>query len=420
MTPALELLPSSLRRAVSPYTGIVRAVDECLCSTSDPPLFRAAVDVGPSLARLAGSGGAGMSLTEAATSALGEALERYAAGIVPPERLVVATARELGPAAVAPERFALFSDRQFAERGFPFRRFTPETRAAWVEGYALPGGAPSWLPADLVFLDDVTLQGAGRIGYATSSGTACSPDVDEALMRGLCELLERDAFMIVWANRISLPLLDWAADENISALDATLFAPVGLRYHAVDLSAFHRVPSVLGVVRAPRGFGGALGVGAGTAPTLERAWWKALAEAFAARAAGAKLALLRGPAPDAAAITSFEDHIRYHAEPRTASDFLDAARDAVPVHDVPLLEEATTGEQVTALCARVEAAGSSAYAVDVTTPDVAELGLSVVKVLAPELCQLDVVHRARFLGGRRLYEAPWRPDCARLRFEKKT
>ena len=40
-----------------------------------------------------------------------------------------------------------------------------------------------------------------------------------------------------------------------------------------------------------------------------------------------------------------------------------------------------------------------------TAPDVRELGLTVGKVLAPELCPLDVPHAARFLGGRRLYDA---------------
>ena len=63
------------------------------------------------------------------------------------------------------------------------------------------------------------------------------------------------------------------------------------------------------------------------------------------------------------------------------------------------------GDQVEELCERVAAAGSSAYAVDVTSPDVAELGLTVTKVVAPELCALDVAHAARFLGGRRIYEA---------------
>jgi hypothetical protein len=36
---------------------------------------------------------------------------------------------------------------------------------------------------------------------------------------------------------------------------------------------------------------------------------------------------------------------------------------------------------------------------------VSSLGLTVVKVLTPELCSLDVLHGARFLGGRRLYAA---------------
>ena len=49
--------------------------------------------------------------------------------------------------------------------------------------------------------------------------------------------------------------------------------------------------------------------------------------------------------------------------------------------------------------------GLSAYAVDVTSPDVRSLGLSVARVIVPELCALDVSHRARFLGGTRLYTA---------------
>jgi ribosomal protein S12 methylthiotransferase accessory factor len=47
----------------------------------------------------------------------------------------------------------------------------------------------------------------------------------------------------------------------------------------------------------------------------------------------------------------------------------------------------------------------SAYAADVTAPDIREAGLHVVRVVCPELCPLDVIHRARFLGGTRLYRA---------------
>jgi ribosomal protein S12 methylthiotransferase accessory factor len=411
-----DLLPAALRDAVSPYTGIVRSLEECLQTTGDPPLFRFACEVGRGFAllgspldHLTGLGGAGLTRRAAASACVGEALERYSAACVPSDRIMVASARELGDAAVAPERFALFSERQLQHEAFPFRRFTRDTRVAWVAGRSLPDGAEAWLPAELVFLSDVVQSGAQRIGYATSSGLACAPTLDAALVRCLCELLERDAFMIVWANRLSLPLLDWAEDTRVSELDARLFASLGLEYAAVDLSAFHRVPSVLGVVRVSRGRAGALGVGAGTAPTLEQAWWKALSEAAAARAAGPKLALVeeRDLGREGAHVASFEDHIRYYSDRSraAAASFLDASTERTPTGSVPLLEGETPGDHVAALCARVETAGSRAYWVDVTSPDIASLGLVVAKVVAPELCMLDVVHSARFLGGERLYKA---------------
>jgi ribosomal protein S12 methylthiotransferase accessory factor len=365
--------------------------------------------LGSSLDHLAGIGGSGRTRAEASAAALGEALERYSATYVPHDRLVVASATEFGDEAVDPQRFALFSDRQYESDGFPFDRFTASSRIPWVRGWSIRNGRRTWLPAELVYLGDVVSDGSRRLGYATSSGTACGTSLDEALARALCEVVERDAFMIVWANRLSLPLVDADGDERLAELERRLFAPAGLRYSVVDLSCFHRLPSVLAVVRAPEGFPGALGLGAGTAPTLERAWWKALAEAFASRSAGAKLELIDSePLDRPETVVSFEAHIRYYADhahaPTTA--FLDGSDERVPAAAIPALGGESVGEQVRNLSTRVDAAGSTAYAVDVTSPDVRELGLFVVKVVAPELCSLDVVHGARFLGGRRLYDAP--------------
>jgi ribosomal protein S12 methylthiotransferase accessory factor len=386
----------------------VTSVEECLASTSEPRLFQAACEVGQgkallgsSLSHLSGIGGIGSSRAEAASAAVGEAIERYSATYVPTERLVVAAAREL-PGAVAPERFALFSDRQLGSSGFPYRPFTADTTVAWVEGRELPGGGPAFLPAELVYLGAARPSGASSVGYATSSGLACGETPLETLAAGLFELVERDAFMILWACRLSLPLLELGPRSDSS------FRCTGLAFSAIDLSIFHRVPTVLGVVRAPAGFPGAVGVGAAAAPTVERAWWKALAEAFASRSAGAKLALLQaGERRAAEPVATFEDHIVRYAEhdhaPATA--FLDASPARVAAESIVPLEGASAEGWLTALCQRVEASGSRAYAVDVTSPDVAELGLTVSRVIAPELCRLDVSHDARFLGGSRLYEA---------------
>src|SRR5665213_1931383 len=317
----MKTLPHSLRRAVSPYTGIVRSLEECLHPPDEPPLFRFASEIGrgepvlgEKLDHLSGIGGAGLTRAEAASAAVGEALERYSGTFVPHEALVTATARELGDEAVAPEQFALFSEAQYATAGFPFQPFTSDTLVPWVRGCSVADRSPAWLPAELVFLGDLGNSGSTRIGYATSSGMACAEILDQALMRGLCELLERDAFMIVWANRLSLPALDLATDPELAELERRFFAPTGLSYAAIDLSVFHRLPTVLGVVRAPVWCPGALGVGAGTAPTIKRALWKALSEAFASRAAGPKLSVLEhrpeyGPA--GAGAVSYT-HLRAH------------------------------------------------------------------------------------------------------------
>ena len=106
-------------------------------------------------------------------------------------------------------------------------------------------------------------------------------------------------------------------------------------------------------------------------------------------------------------VVTFTDHIRLYAsgEAAPAAAFLTASTDRRPVGDVPPLPGATALEQIEQLTDRLAEEGMSAYAVDVTSPDVAAAGLSVAKVVAPELCPLDVRHDSRFLGGPRLLNA---------------
>ena len=47
-------LPPALRRAVSPYTGIVGSVEECLAATCEPRLFQASAEVGRGAGLLGG------------------------------------------------------------------------------------------------------------------------------------------------------------------------------------------------------------------------------------------------------------------------------------------------------------------------------------------------------------------------------
>jgi ribosomal protein S12 methylthiotransferase accessory factor len=254
-----------------------------------------------------------------------------------------------------------------------------------------------------------TMSGEARIGYATSSGLACGSTLEEAVLTGLLELIERDAFMLVWHNRLSLPVLDWQGDTELERLDRRYFEPSGLRYSAVDLSVFLDVPTVLGIVHGNPGELGALGVGAASAATVHVAWRKALAEAFSVQRWVRDQALERPERMDvpATAIRTFDAHTLYYAAEERAgrAAFLDASPERRHTHDVAPLEGANVLELIEAIAHRLAAHGCSAYGVDVTSPDVRAGGLRVVRVVVPELCPLDVVEGARFLGGRRMYTA---------------
>ena len=63
-------------------------------------------------------------------------------------------------------------------------------------------------------------------------------------------------------------------------------------------------------------------------------------------------------------------------------------------------------DDLDALVTAVAATGEDVIAVDLTTPDVAEIGLSVVRVVVPGFHPLQMGHGNRCLGGRRLANHP--------------
>ena len=423
----LEIALPRLRSFVSPFSGVIRTLGETLAAPDEHRLISIGCQLADSVPTIGErldwyTGSEHWRREHAEAAAIGEALERYAGSFVPEDRLVVGSADELGAAAVDPSRFALFSTAQYEHAGFSFEPFGRDTVVSWVEGFALPDGERALLPAQLVYLPwRRRAEGEAKIGHATSSGLACGATLEEAVLTGLLELVERDAFMLVWHNRLSLPLLDWSADAELTRIDNRYFVPAGLRYSAVDLSAFLDVPCVLGVVHGPPGVLGALGVGAASAPTLGVAWRKALAEAFSVQRWVRDMAFEEPERLDRPAdtIATFDAHTLHYATAARAkrAAFLDSSAARRPTAAVRPLEGENVLEQIAAVIRRLEARQVSAYAVDVTSPDVLAAGLRVAHVVAPELCPLDVVEGARFLGGRRMYEAAFLAGLASRRLE---
>lgn len=145
----------------------------------------------------------GVDHAETQERALGEALERYALGTVPFNRLSNATAYELDSPFLDPSTFLAYSPRQRERQGLA--EFAADRAEWWVCGRDLGGRNDTRaIPAAIIFAPFPYIPQWTNAGVQNSSGTAFHPDPDRAVQTAWLELVERDAFLRAW--RLSWPM----------------------------------------------------------------------------------------------------------------------------------------------------------------------------------------------------------------------
>ena len=410
ITPLEESLPL-LNKLLSPYTGIAHLRFHMMAQPSDPRMWHvtclaadATLTIGSSVPQY--SGGIHPRRDRALAAALGEAAERYSLSYVPFDSLRFASARQLGETHVDPAKLNFFSKQQYAASS-DYRPFDSDTPAQWTLGTDLLNGKSTWIPSAFCYLPDHRRPQEPRIVYSTSSGVACGPTKDEALLSGLYELVERDAFLLMWYNRLSMPIIDSTGVAEIEFDDRAYYDVTGLRYSVVDLSEFCDVPSAMAIVRDSTEYI-KLVIGAASARTMTDAVGKAVREAFQTYAWARQMRFLKpdwSEPDDDDRIRDFEDHVALHAfgSRHESSTFMDAGPARRHINEVVPLSGPSVKAQIEALLARLHARGMDVYAIDVTSPDLRELGLHVVRAFCPQLCQIDSDHANRFLGIDRIY-----------------
>lgn len=158
--------------------GLTRLADLTGLDALGVPVWAAIRPMGRSLSS---SQGKGVTSLAAKVSALMESLETWHAEQRRPDRL--ATARALGATTIA------------RARALPrhSRRFGLDVVRPWVRGVALPSGRAAWIPWEAVTLDTVAAATTPPLFDVSSNGLASGNTVGEAIVHGLCEVIERDA-----------------------------------------------------------------------------------------------------------------------------------------------------------------------------------------------------------------------------------
>lgn len=387
-----------LHLAANDRLGVVPGAVMIPTSLADVPgVFHASVrsPFGP-------SGGVGWSADEAKTAAIGEALERYAAAthalpaFNPPE----------GIECYKPNRFTLFSETQLD--GLPMSRAQCQRNMVpvFVAGKRLHDEAVVAVPRALVSLSDPDGE-----GVVTSNGLAAGPSLELATLRGLQEVIERDALMVAWLHGISCPTLELPLylSERLAGLGADVIA--------VDLTPEYSPWPVVAVCGSVAWRGRArVGMGAACRATSEAALEKAFLEWTQATVfVGVQMSMgTMRTYDDAAAVVAFDDHALYYSarpdewarvpftkrRPVSASDrILEVSDNAgTPVSSRAGFTRGEEGEMGLAVD-HLRAAGLDTLVVDLTTDELSSVGVRAVRVLVPGLVPVNSDHKWPFLGG---------------------
>jgi oxazoline/thiazoline synthase len=338
------------------------------------------------------AGGKGTSDAAARASALCEALERYSGDFTGDEPRRTASYEELGERTLHPNEYMRFSERQYEERErwntqarsfrtFVPERFDPSARIDWSPCWSLTTEQEWLLPTALLYY------GAGVAGHQycvpESNGNAAGNTVEEAILHGVLELVERDHVALWWYNRLRAPAVDLDSldDPWLEQLRAHI-AGQNRQMWALDLTADLGIPVAVAVAASPDG--GGIGMGFGAHVDFRCAVIRAFTE----------LVQLGLGAPSGGVGSGVPQDLHLDKHP-----FLGPDPSLPPRRFVHTSEAANDVISALEFCqAAIEQQGIEMLVLDQTRPDI---GLPVVKVLAPGLR-----HFWTRFGPGRLYDVP--------------
>jgi ribosomal protein S12 methylthiotransferase accessory factor len=405
---------------VDDKVGVIQKVEELPIDDDDPDFFHyysKACDTSrfTAMKNFGDNGGASTDRYVAIAKAMGEAVERYCAAIYDPCAFRFAAYRELTAPAVHPDLWEAYRADQFAGPEFLWHPFTVDTSVHWTRGMSLLSGREMLVPAAAVYVP-YHYHGQTRSAFVMqpiSTGLACGASFEEAALSGLCEVLERDAFTITWQSRLSRAHL---VRETLPPSAQNLirrFEAARIDVKLMDITTDAGVASILcvGVCDAPAS--PAVAVAAATDASPERALRKALDELAHTRKYAKHLMRYTPEVPVQVEeghplVKDQRDHLRFYC-PQSAKPFAEfawASTKSVPFEALPDLSAGDAAGQLRNVVRNTAAAGMEAIVIDLTTSDIAPLGLHVVRVVVPGAHPLYMGHGSRALGVSRLYDVP--------------
>jgi oxazoline/thiazoline synthase len=254
------------RKHVSPLTGVVTRLERI---EADLPMntnyyaahnFSApAQNVNELRAGLTGgSFGKGSTAEQGEASALMEAIERYSGIFQGDEIRVTRRFTDFAPGeAILPNDVLLFSDAQSQphthdtpaddqhDQQTAPDSFDPSAKIEWSPVWSLRDQRFKYLPTSLLYF----FYSGPAAFQADSNGCAAGNTVEEAIVQGFLELVERDSYAIWWYNRLQRAEVDIGQFDDSYVRDLqSQFAETGRRLWVLDVTSDLGVPTYVAIL----------------------------------------------------------------------------------------------------------------------------------------------------------------------------
>lgn len=341
-----------------------------------------------------GAGGKATTVEEGFLTSYGESIERYALQAADKDRIKTATRRELidNHNVISLEYVDIYDYDSLPLSSRQVGGLTPDTKIGWTAGTDLVSGNTVYIPSQLVwFVSNETLNPPIPLP-TTTNGVAAGPSYPFALLNSILELIERDGMMRTWCRQTSPPSIDLSDHQTIKEFISSNVELPNLQLQAVLYNSIIDLPSVGTALVNTAGEFPMFVIGAAADINGEDALRNAAIESAQGVPYVYDIALDHGLSNvDPTADDNLEQNVLHYALPEQfdeVSFLLDGDQGSLNKGPVGV-EEYSVRECLDYCLDRFAEANCRPIAFDLTTRDLHEIGVHVVRVWAPELIPIS-------------------------------
>ena len=289
---------------------------------------------------------------------------------------------------------------------------TESTPMYWVSAYSLSNDRPLMVPSSLIYIPYFFSRSDEPATHnPVSTGLACGPSLAPATYKAILEVIERDAFMIMWQNQLPCPRIDLSTVQdpfNRSIINELERLPVECHAHLIPTDS--GVPVIVVLLRNTNNRQPHTVIGMSADLNPDRALMLALEEVSLSWLGMGRYCLTEDykPSKDYKNVDNLIRHALAHAVDPDLSKSWEFLRSSVKTISIQDIENEYAEKMVDNIRTLVDKLNGNVIVKDLTTVDVDEAGFKVVRAVVPGMHHLDVSHEYRYLGGTRLYEVPYK------------